>query len=76
MKKILIVEVNWLGDAILTTPVFKALKKKFPSSYVGVMAVERVKGVFDDNPYIDEVVVFDEKSQHKSIFQKLKFIEA
>jgi len=76
MKKILVAEVNWLGDAILTTPVFKALKKKLPSSYLGVMAVERVRGVFDDNPYIDEVVIFDEKNKQKGFFQKLKFIKS
>ncbi len=61
MEKILVVTVNWLGDAIMTTPVFKALKGKFPKSHVGVLAVERAKAVFDDNPYIDEVIVFDEK---------------
>ncbi|MFH1503827.1 MAG: lipopolysaccharide heptosyltransferase II [Candidatus Omnitrophota bacterium] len=75
MKKILVVEVNWLGDALLTTPVFKALKKQYPSSYLGVMAVERVREVFEDNPYIDEVIVFDEKGREKTIREKIKFIK-
>jgi len=74
MKKILVVEVNWLGDAILTTPVFKALKEKYPCSYTGVMAVERIRGVFEGNPYIDEVIVFDEKGAQKNILEKIKFI--
>jgi len=71
MNRILVVTVNWLGDAILTTPAFKALKDKFPGSYLGVLAVERVKAVFDNNPYIDEVIVFDEKN--KSFTDKLEF---
>lgn len=74
MKRILVVNVNWLGDAILTTPVFKAIKENIPSIYVGVMVVDRVKDVFSDNPYIDEVIIFDEKSTHKGILSKLKFI--
>lgn len=75
MKRILVVGVNWLGDSLLITPVFKALKQKFPDSYLGVMVVERVRGVFEDNPYIDQVIVFDEKSRQKSFFAKLKFIQ-
>ncbi|UCG35368.1 MAG: lipopolysaccharide heptosyltransferase II [Candidatus Omnitrophota bacterium] len=71
MKRILVITVNWLGDSILTTAAFKALKDKFPASYVGVLAVERVRAVFDNNPYIDEVIVFDEKK--KSFGAKLEF---
>ncbi|MFH1518940.1 MAG: lipopolysaccharide heptosyltransferase II, partial [Candidatus Omnitrophota bacterium] len=75
MNRILIVGVNWLGDSLLTTPVFKALKKKFPGSYLGVMVVERVREVFEDNPYIDEVIIFDERGRQRSFFAKLKFIQ-
>jgi len=75
MKRILIVNVNWLGDAIMTTPVFKAIKEKFPSSFVAVMAPQRVQDVFTDNPYIDEVIIFDEKKSHKSFLDKLRFIK-
>ena len=62
MNRILVVNVNWLGDAIMTTPAFKAIKEKFPLSFVAVMAPERVKDVFSGNPYIDEVIIFDEKN--------------
>lgn len=75
MERILVVGVNWLGDSLLTTPAFKALKKKFPGSYLGVMVVGRVREVFEGNPYIDEVIVFDERGQQKGFFAKLKFIK-
>jgi len=75
MNRILIVGVNWLGDSLLTTPAFKALKKKLPGSYLGVMTVDRVKEVFQDNPYIDEVIVFDERGRQRGFFAKLKFIQ-
>ncbi len=76
MKRILVVEVNWLGDCILTLPIFKALKDKVPSSHVGVMAPSRVLELFKDNPYIDELVEFDEKTTHKSLFSKIKFVSS
>ncbi len=74
MNRILVVGVNWLGDSLMTTPAFKALKEKFPAAYLGVMTVERVRGVFDNNSYVDEVIVFDEKGEHKGVLAKLRFI--
>lgn len=75
MNRILIVTVNWLGDAVLTTPVFKAIKGKLPSSHLAVMCVERVKEVFEGNPYVNEVIIFDEKGAQKTINAKFKFIK-
>lgn len=75
MNRILVVSVNWFGDCVLLTPVFKALKDKYKSSYVAVMAPQRVRGVFEDNPSIDEVIVFDEKQTHRSLKSKVDFIK-
>ncbi|MDD5585176.1 MAG: lipopolysaccharide heptosyltransferase II [Candidatus Omnitrophica bacterium] len=74
MKKILIVTVNWLGDALMMTPALQALKENFPSCWISVMGVERVAPVFQDNPYVDEIIVFDERTQHRSLSAKLHFI--
>src|SRR3989338_7277652 len=38
---ILVVNVNWLGDAIFSTPVFKALKANFPGARVCCLCVPR-----------------------------------
>ena len=76
MNRILVVSVNWLGDAILMTPALKALKQQLPSSYIGIMCVKRVRGVFDDNPYIDKVITFDEKTFHKGVWSKISFIKS
>jgi len=74
MEKILVVTVNWLGDALMTMPVFKALKEKFPDAYIGIMAHQRVCPLFEHNPYIDQVIPFDEKGQQRSWFRRLCFI--
>ncbi len=76
MERILVVTVNWLGDALMTTPVFEAIKLKFPEAYLGVMAPERVTDVFTDNPFIDRVIIFDEKKNQKGLFAKLNFIRS
>jgi lipopolysaccharide heptosyltransferase II len=76
MNRILVVEVNWLGDCILTLPIFRALKEKFPSSYIGVMVPNRLTEIFEDYPYVDEVIEFDERTTHKGLYSKVKFIKS
>lgn len=76
MKRILIVTVNWLGDALLTTPAPQALKETVPDAYVAVMAEKRVAGVFENNPYIDELISFTETSLKQNLRQIAALISA
>ncbi len=76
MRKILVVNVNWLGDCVMTLPVFEALKDKYPHSYVAVMATIRLKGLFEHNSYIDEVIEFDERTAQSSLNSKIAFVAA
>jgi ADP-heptose:LPS heptosyltransferase len=42
-----------LGDALLTTPIFPALKKKFPDAKIHVFSLAAYKDVFSHNPHVD-----------------------
>ena len=64
MKNILVVNVNWIGDAIFSTPVFKALKANFPGARVSCLCVPRIREVLMHCPDVDEIIVYDEKGQH------------
>jgi lipopolysaccharide heptosyltransferase II len=74
MNNILVVNINWLGDAVFSTPVFKALKDNFPKSRISCLCVPRVKKVLEFCPFIDEIIVYDEKGAHFWPWQKLFFI--
>jgi len=74
MKKILVVNVNWLGDVIFSSPVFKALKEAYPEAHISCMAVPRVKDVLESIPFIDEVIIYDEKGRHWNPLAKWKLI--
>ena len=74
--KILIVEVNWLGDVLFSTPAIKALRKKFPDSRISCLIVPRVKEVLENNPYIDELIINDEEGLNKGFLGGLKLVEA
>jgi len=76
MNKILVVNVNWVGDVIFSSPVFKALKKIFPQSRVACLGVPRVKEILECIPEIDQIIVYDEQGVHKNPWAKLRLIQS
>ncbi|AFN75305.1 glycosyl transferase family protein [Melioribacter roseus P3M-2] len=58
-KRILIVRPDRIGDVVLSTPLPREIKKKFPDGYVAVMVREYAKDVYLNNPFIDEIIIYD-----------------
>jgi len=76
MNNILVVNVNWVGDVIFSSPVFKALKKNFPQSRIACLGVPRVKEVLECVPEIDQIILYDEQGVHKNPWAKLRLIQS
>lgn len=74
MNKILVVNINWLGDAVFSTPVFAALKFAYPDAYVACLCVPRVREVLRYCPHIDEIIVYDEKGKDRWIWNKVRMV--
>ncbi len=74
MKKILVINVNWVGDAIFSAPVFKALKKTYPDATISCLAVPRIKEILESNPFIDQIIPYDERGTHGSPWAKFILI--
>lgn len=64
--RILMTRIDRIGDVILTTPVFQILKETYPDSFLGVVVSSTVREAVQDNPYLDEVFVYDKKGKEKS----------
>jgi lipopolysaccharide heptosyltransferase II len=76
MKRILIIEPNWLGDILFTTPSIRAVRRSKPSAFIAVMAHPRCKEMLEDNPHIDKLILFDERTSHRGLLEKLFFISS
>jgi heptosyltransferase-2 len=72
-KRILIVRTDRIGDVLLSTPVIKALRGKYPDSYIAMMVSPATKDIVEGNPYLDEVIIYDKDARHKSWLGTLKF---
>ena len=71
MNRILVVNVNWIGDVVFSAPVFRALKEKYPQAQVTCLAVPRVIPILQCIEHIDEIIAFDEDGRHKGILGKI-----
>lgn len=73
-KRILIFNVNWLGDVLFSTAAIRNIRYNYPKSFIACIIPSRCYHVLKDNPHLDEIIIFDEKERHRSIFAKLKFV--
>lgn len=62
LKSVLIIRNDALGDAIVTTPVWRTLKRQKPSLIIGVVASSANVQVLSADPDIDHVYLVDDNS--------------
>ncbi len=72
-KKILLVQLRQLGDIILTTPCIREIKKKWPDASIDFLAHPMGKLILEGNPYIDNLILYDEKA---SWLSQMKFLQS
>ena len=56
-KSIAVLSLNYVGDVLFTTPAIAALKRRFPSSKLIVVAAAGSSPILDNNPNVQEVLV-------------------
>lgn len=54
--KILLRGTNWIGDAVMSIPAMRALRRIFPSARISLAAQPWSKGVFEGCGFVDEVL--------------------
>lgn len=59
--RLLVFRNGMVGNTLMATPVFRALKELFPGSLLGVVVDGMGKGLLATNPFVDEFFVFNRK---------------
>lgn len=57
-RRILVRGVNWLGDAVMTTPALRRLREKFPEAKIILLTPEKLKDLWRHHPAVDETLAF------------------
>lgn len=74
-KRVLVFNVNWLGDVLFSTAVIRNIRKNFPDSFIACVIPSRCLAVLEGNPHVNEIILFDEKGKHKSVLEKMRFVK-
>jgi heptosyltransferase II len=72
-KKILLARTDRLGDVVLTTPAIKAVRKAYPDAYIAMIVRPYAYLVVKNNPYLDEVILYDKDKKHRSLIATIRF---
>ncbi len=72
--KILIITKNWLGDILFQMPAIEAVGKKYPDAEITCMAPKRCQAILAAIPCVKNVLLFDEKQEHRSLMKRLQFV--
>lgn len=65
--KVLIIQTAFLGDVILSLPLIQVLKNNLPDSCLDFLCIPKTKEILDNNPYINDVIIYDKHSAGNSI---------
>ena len=58
LKKLLIIRLSSLGDVLLSTPLIRTIKEKYPQIEVDYLVKERYKDILIQNPYLNNLYTY------------------
>ena len=73
-KRILIFNVNWLGDVLFSTAAIRNIRRNFPDSFIACIVPSRCYSILKGNPHLNEIIIFDDKDRHRSLLSQLNFV--
>ena len=71
--RILVTRTDRIGDLVLSTPVFKALREKYPHGHIACLTFVENRELVEGNPYLNEVILYDKKGSEKSGWGNIRF---
>jgi len=57
--KILVIQMQMIGDVLTSSILFEALRKKYPNAELHYLIYKHTIPVVENNPFIDKLIIFD-----------------
>jgi heptosyltransferase-2 len=64
--RILIRGTNWVGDAVMSIPALKEIRRLYPDAHLSLLVRPWVRDVYAAADFVDEILEFDKQTQHGS----------
>jgi len=57
-ERVLVKQVNWLGDIVMSLPALRAVRQAFPNAHLSVLIKQELASFFDGAGWIDEIIPY------------------
>ncbi len=74
MKKILVIQTAFIGDAILATGVLEKLHKRYAEAEIHFLVRKGNESLFENHPFLKQVLVWDKSKKYSDLWRLLQVI--
>src|SRR5580658_3563781 len=71
-ENILVRSVNWLGDAVMSTPALMRLRQARPDARITLLSPEKLAGLWEGQPFVDELLTFSASENVWQVGRRLR----
>ncbi|TDX59236.1 lipopolysaccharide heptosyltransferase II [Orenia marismortui] len=68
-KRIILIDLLYLGDLIFATPFIRNLRKKYPKAQIDMIVNSNFFDIMEENPYLDNIYAYNKKWSIKESWQ-------
>lgn len=75
VKSILIRGTNWVGDAVMSVPAMREIRKRFPESRISLLVRPWVRDIYAAADFLDEIITFDKDGKHRGLSGRRRLVK-
>jgi heptosyltransferase-2 len=65
IRKILIRGTNWIGDAVISIPAMREIRRIFPRAHISLLVRPWVREIYSSVEFVDEILEYDKTGIHR-----------
>lgn len=70
--KVLVRATNWLGDAVMSIPALREIRRVYPNADIVILARQWVADLYAREDFCDRILVYDHQGRHAGALGKLR----
>jgi heptosyltransferase-2 len=74
--KIIVRGANWIGDAVMSVPALRALRRTFPDANITLHTKPWAEGIFHDADFIDRILTVEAGSSFRDTLREARRVSA
>jgi heptosyltransferase-2 len=65
IEKLLVRGTNWVGDAVMSIPALREIRRQFCNAHISLLVRPWVEDVYASAEFVDEILLYDKHGRHK-----------